>query len=121
VVALAGTIVLDTVKVTPQNAPGMLIAFCGSVDGVAHIDLANFVIVSGNLLWSLVTRNVGRSSKRSSLTLAGQSKKVTTLTLMFAAFAIGNIIGPQVFQAKDAPLYHTAFAVHIALYGMWIW
>lgn len=37
---------------------------------------------------------------------------------MFAAFAIGNIIGPQVFQAKDAPLYHTAFAVHIALYGM---
>ena len=28
VIALAGTIVLDTVTVTTQNAPGMLIAFC---------------------------------------------------------------------------------------------
>jgi hypothetical protein len=36
---------------------------------------------------------------------------------MFMAFALGNIIGPQVFRAKDSPRYHNAFAAHIALYG----
>jgi len=51
------------------------------------------------------------------MSVAGQSKKVTTLTLMFVAYALGNIIGPQVFQSTDAPKYHNAFAVHLALYG----
>ncbi|GFZ51514.1 hypothetical protein JCM24511_09281 [Saitozyma sp. JCM 24511] len=95
-VAMAGTIALDSVAVTSKTAPGLLIAFY----------FANFVIVSGNLLWSLLTRNV-----------AGQTKKVTVFTLMFVAYALGAIIGPQIFQARDAPRYHTAFAVHIALYA----
>ena len=94
---MIGTIVLDSVAVTSKNAPGLLIAFY----------LANFVIVNGNLLWSIVTRNV-----------AGQSKKTTVLTLMFIFYAVGAIIGPQVFVASDAPRYHNAFAAHIALYGM---
>ena len=33
VVALAGTIVLDTVKVTSGTAAGLLIAFCESLKG----------------------------------------------------------------------------------------
>ncbi|RSH95477.1 hypothetical protein EHS25_000569 [Saitozyma podzolica] len=95
-VAMSGTIALDSVAVTSKTAPGLLIAFY----------FANFVIVSGNLLWSLLTRNV-----------AGQTKKVTVFTLMFVAYALGAIIGPQIFQSRDAPRYHTAFAVHIALYA----
>ncbi|KAK4687960.1 uncharacterized protein P7C73_g2148, partial [Tremellales sp. Uapishka_1] len=98
-IAMAGTIALDSVAVTSKTAAGLLIAFY----------FANFVIASGNLLWSLVTRNI-----------AGQSKKVTTLTLMFVAYAVGAIIGPQIFQSKDSPRYHTAFAVHIALYAVYI-
>ena len=88
-------------------------------------DLANCCIVSGNLLWSLVTRNIGKqlykSFRLSQLKLlfrvAGQTKKTTVFTLMFVAFALGNIIGPQVFRSKDMPRYHHAFASHIALYG----
>lgn len=37
--------------------------------------------------------------------------------MMFVMFALGNIIGPQVFRATDSPRYHNAFAAHIALYG----
>lgn len=48
---------------------------------------------------------------------AGQTKKTTVLFLMFVTFALGNVIGPQVFRAKDSPRYHNAFAAHIALYG----
>ncbi len=50
--------------------------------------------------------------------IAGQSKKTAVFTLMFVSFALGNIIGPQVFRAKDSPRYRNAFAGHIALYGM---
>lgn len=127
-VALVGTIVLTAVAVTPGTAAGLLIAFCEYWELIAVLssatdilDLANCCIVSGNLLWSLVTRNI-----------AGQSKKVTTYTLMFCMFAAGNMVGPQVstfsallvyfakfkiFQSFDAPRYRTAFSVHIALYG----
>jgi len=99
IVALVGTIVLNAVAVTPATAAGLLIAFY----------LANCCIVSGNLLWSLVTRNI-----------AGQSKKVTTYTSMFIMFAAGNMVGPQIFQSFDGPRYHTAFSVHIALYALFI-
>ena len=66
------------------------------------------MVASGNLLFSLVSRNI-----------AGQTKKVTCLTILFIAYALGNILGPQVFQATDKPRYHNAFAAHIALYGEW--
>lgn len=36
---------------------------------------------------------------------------------MFIMFAAGNMVGPQIFQSFDGPRYHTAFSVHIALYG----
>lgn len=98
-IAMAGTIVLVAVPTTPQNAPGMLIAFY----------LANFVIASGNLLWSLVTRNI-----------AGQSKKVTTYTMMFLSYATGAIVGPQVFTARDAPRYIVAFSAHVGIYAFFI-
>ena len=64
------------------------------------------MIASGNLLWSLVTRNV-----------AGQSKKVTTYTAMFVSYATGAIVGPQVFVMRDAPRYVVAFSAHVGLYG----
>lgn len=64
------------------------------------------MIASGNLLWSLVTRNI-----------AGQSKKVTTYTMMFLSYATGAIVGPQVFTARDAPRYIVAFSAHVGIYG----
>ena len=55
---------------------------------------------------SLLSRNV-----------AGQTKKSVSTASLFLAWAVGNMIGPQVFQSKDAPRYFTCFSVHMGCYG----
>ena len=57
------------------------------------------------LLMSLLSRNV-----------AGQTKKSVSTASLFLAWAVGNMIGPQVFQSKDAPRYFTCFSVHMGCY-----
>ena len=37
--------------------------------------------------------------------VAGQTKRVVAVSLVSGSFSVGNIIGPQTFQAKDAPGY----------------
>ncbi|KAJ5851757.1 uncharacterized protein N7529_011142 [Penicillium soppii] len=59
------------------------------------------------LLMSLLSRNV-----------AGQTKKSVSTASLFFAWAVGNMIGPQVFQSKDAPRYFTCFSVHMGCYGV---
>ncbi|OTA81164.1 hypothetical protein M434DRAFT_17467 [Hypoxylon sp. CO27-5] len=44
--------------------------------------------------WSLVTSNV-----------AGRTKRTVISTITFMGYCIGNMTGPQIFQAKDAPRY----------------
>ena len=39
---------------------------------------------------------------------AGQTKRVVASALIAGSFSIGNIIGPQTFQARDAPEYTPA-------------
>ena len=40
--------------------------------------------------------------------VAGHTKRVIALALIAGSFSVGNIIGPQTFQAKDAPGYKPA-------------
>lgn len=40
--------------------------------------------------------------------VAGATKRAFAVALLSASFSIGNIIGPQTFQAKDAPDYRPA-------------
>lgn len=40
--------------------------------------------------------------------VAGYTKKTTVAAMYFIGYCVGNIIGPQVFQAKDAPEYRPA-------------
>lgn len=40
--------------------------------------------------------------------VAGQTKRVVSVALISGSFSVGNIIGPQTFQAKDAPKYTPA-------------
>ena len=35
--------------------------------------------------------------------IAGQTKRVIGIALISGSFSVGNIIGPQTFQARDAP------------------
>lgn len=62
-----------------------------------------------NLGLSMLSRNV-----------AGQSKKSIVTTSNFVGWAVGNIIGPQVFLTRQAPRYLTAFSVHLGCYGLLI-
>ena len=39
---------------------------------------------------------------------AGHTKRALASSLLAAAFSVGNIIGPQTFQARDAPEYRPA-------------
>ncbi|WVW79035.1 hypothetical protein I302_100998 [Kwoniella bestiolae CBS 10118] len=48
------------------------------------------------------------------LNAAGTTKRVVTTATMFGALTIGNVIGPQVYLAREAPYYHTGLYVDIA-------
>jgi len=58
------------------------------------------------VLLSLVSSNV-----------AGYTKKTTVSALYLIAYCVGNLIGPQIFQAKDAPRYTPAL---ITIVVCWI-
>jgi len=58
------------------------------------------------VLLSLISSNV-----------AGYTKKTTVSALYLIAYCVGNLIGPQVFQAKDAPRYTPAL---ITIVVCWI-
>ncbi|KAK4973143.1 hypothetical protein LTR42_006437 [Elasticomyces elasticus] len=56
----------------------------------------------------------GRLGFALSLTLvssnvAGYTKKQLTGAALFVGYCVGNIIGPQTFRDKEAPLYHSAY------------
>lgn len=40
--------------------------------------------------------------------VAGHTKRVISIALISGSFSVGNIIGPQTFQAKDAPAFKPA-------------
>lgn len=76
-----------------------------------HGQLAAFYItttsaVAFTLVLSMISSNI-----------AGQTKKVTVATMMFIAYCVGNLIGPQIIHLKDAPRYTKAKIIICALYG----
>ena len=73
--AIAGSAVIYAIKPTPSTRVGLLIAFY----------CTQFILAEGNLIFSLISRNV-----------AGQTKKSTTLALTFIFWAGGNAAAPQV-------------------------
>ncbi|KAM5346352.1 hypothetical protein ACJ41O_009357 [Fusarium nematophilum] len=93
--AIIGTAIIYSIPPSPSNRIGLLIAFY----------CTQFYLAEGNLIFSLISRNV-----------AGQTKKSTTLTITFVAWAAGNMTAPQIFQDTDAPRYKKGFTAHFCLY-----
>lgn len=63
---------------------------------------------------------------------AGYTKRAFCSALVAGSFSIGNIIGPQTFQARDAPQYHpakiavlatqaAAGVLAVVLFGYYVW
>lgn len=51
------------------------------------------------------------------LNAAGTTKRTITIAVLFVGQCIGNIIGPQVYLAREKPVYRTGLAVDIACWG----
>lgn len=51
-----------------------------------------------------------------STNVAGWTKKTTVAAMYLIGYCVGNIIGPQVFQAKDAPKYLPAEITIVVCY-----
>ncbi|KAH7107946.1 MFS general substrate transporter [Auriculariales sp. MPI-PUGE-AT-0066] len=94
---IAGTIVFLTVKPNAHTKVGMLLAFY-CTQGFGAVAVLNLAVMSGNI--------------------AGRTKQVVSNTLVFVAWAVGNAIGPQVFQDKEKPRYIGAFTAHIIMYAV---
>ena len=94
--AIVSSICFLTVPNTRKNAPGLIIAFY----------LSLWLQAQASLSLSLLSRNV-----------AGQTKRSVVTAITFIGWAAGNSIGPQLFQAKDKPLYRGAFAGQLGCYA----
>ncbi|KFY91695.1 hypothetical protein V500_04514 [Pseudogymnoascus sp. VKM F-4518 (FW-2643)] len=92
---IIGTAVIFSITPTQQTRVGLLIAFY----------CTQFYLAQGNLIFSLISRNI-----------AGQTKKSTALAMTFVAWAAGNMTAPQIFQKGDAPRYRAGFTAHFCLY-----
>ncbi|KAI8948172.1 MFS general substrate transporter [Xylaria longipes] len=102
--------VLIALVVIPPIAGSALIEHRAGISRSASL-LAYFLLASGPaalpLLLSLVQSNI-----------RGVTKKNTTTALLFVAYCVGNIIGPQLFIEGEAPAYATAFRGIVACYSL---
>lgn len=84
----------------PGALGGALMSFLPSTNKaglLAGIYLVNSIVAVLVLVFNWVSSNV-----------AGHTKRSIATALIAGAFSIGSIIGPQTFQAKDAPNYYPA-------------
>ncbi|GAA6062584.1 hypothetical protein JCM10212_004179 [Sporobolomyces blumeae] len=73
---------------------------------LAGVYLLGFYNVSWVLALSLATSNT-----------AGTTKKAFTSTSISVAYAVGNIIGPQAFRAKEAPTYESGIVAMLVCFS----
>lgn len=73
---------------------------------LAGIYLVNAIVATLTVIYQWTVANC-----------AGQTKRVVASALVAGSFSIGNIIGPQTFQVKDAPEYKPAKIIVMATQG----
>ncbi|PWW80903.1 MFS general substrate transporter [Tuber magnatum] len=64
---------------------------------LAGIYLVNSIVAVLIIIYNWLSANI-----------AGHTKRTVSMSLVAGAFSIGNIIGPQTFQARDAPNFYPA-------------
>ena len=62
-------------------------------------------LLAGIYLVNCITAVLPAIYQWTTANVAGQTKRVISVALIAGSFSVGNIIGPQTFQAKDAPEY----------------
>ncbi|KAG8629971.1 hypothetical protein KVT40_001590 [Elsinoe batatas] len=83
------------VCVCPAIIGGAMMSFVQTKGGVlSGVYLVNTTVATLPIIYQWTAANV-----------AGHTKRPVAMSLVAASFGLGNIIGPQTFQSRDAPQY----------------
>ena len=113
VVSIASTLIVGFGVRYTSNRWAWIIACC--VPGVLGGGLMSFAPKSnraaqlaGIYLVNAITATLIVIYQWTASNVAGHTKRVISIALISASFSVGNIIGPQTFQARDWPQYTPA-------------
>lgn len=70
--------------------------------------------LAGIYLVNAITATLVVIFQWTSSNVAGHTKRTASVALIAGSFSVGNIIGPQTFQARDAPQYIPAKIIVLA-------
>lgn len=71
-------------------------------------------LLAGIYLVNAITATLVVIFQWTSSNVAGHTKRSASVALVAGSFGVGNIIGPQTFQARDAPQYISAKIIVLA-------
>lgn len=109
VVSIASTLIVGFGIRRTSNRWAWLVACC--IPGILGGGLLSFAThnraaqLAGIYLVNAITATLIIIYQWTASNVAGSTKRVVSVALISGSFSVGNIIGPQTFQAKDAPQY----------------
>ena len=113
IVSIASTLIVGFGVRYTSNRWAWIVACC--IPGVLGGGLMSFAPKSnraaqlaGIYLVNAITATLIVIYQWTASNVAGHTKRVISIALISASFSVGNIIGPQTFQARDAPQYTPA-------------
>ncbi|KAL8708412.1 MAG: hypothetical protein Q9220_006702 [cf. Caloplaca sp. 1 TL-2023] len=111
IVSIASTLIVGYGVRHTSNRWAWIIACC--IPGILGGGLMSFGKGKGSQLAGIYLVNAITATliviyQWTGSNVAGQTKRVISIALVSGSFSVGNIIGPQTFQAKDAPKYTPA-------------
>lgn len=109
-VSIASTLIVGFGVRYTSNRWAWIVACC--VPGILGGGLMSFAaksnkaaLLAGIYLVNTITAVLIIIYQWTAANIAGQTKRVVSISLIAGSFSIGNIVGPQTFRAKDAPHY----------------
>ena len=111
-VSIASTLIVGFGVRYASNRWAWLVACC--IPGILGGGLLSFATghkgaqLAGIYLVNAITATLIIIYQWTASNVAGHTKRVISVALISGSFSVGNIIGPQTFQAKDAPEYRPA-------------
>ncbi|KAL3462849.1 major facilitator superfamily domain-containing protein [Aspergillus heterothallicus] len=99
----------------------LILALAGTGSALIHARI--FHISQGFQLLGFFLLAVGPGALPLTMSLAqanykGVTKKMTMTGSMFVAYCVGNIAGPHLFRASEAPAYETSFRIILVCYAL---
>ncbi|KAJ4287340.1 hypothetical protein N0V90_012738 [Kalmusia sp. IMI 367209] len=77
-------------------------------DGLGSLPASSLRVLAGIYLVNAVVAPLAVFYNWTAANIGGATKRAFTAAIVSGSFSIGNIIGPQTFQARDAPQYRPA-------------